>query len=60
MDYRNIYPGDRVVDPIDGEVREVTEVRPYDGVDACVFFTDGGVMGSNEIKRIYTESEVIE
>lgn len=60
MNYKDINPGDRVVDPFDGEIREVIEVRPHDDSNASVFMEDGGVMGSEEITRVYLPGENIE
>lgn len=50
-----INPGDRVVDPLDGDIRVVDYVSGM-----TVFLTDGGAMGADEIERVYLPSEQIE
>ena len=50
-----IHPGDRVIDPLDLEVRTVERVW-----DTTVFLIDGGAMNADEIDRVYLPSERIE
>ena len=48
----DIYTGDRIVDPMDGEIRTV------DYVDGdTVYLSDGGAMGVNECESVMLESE---
>ena len=48
-----VHEGDYVIDPMDFEIRQVQYVRDDD-----VFFTDGGVMGIDEVDEILLESEI--
>ena len=50
-----IQPNDLVIDSLDGEIRRVANVNDHTG---DVFMQDGGVMGANEINRIYTQEEI--
>jgi hypothetical protein len=51
-----VEPGDRVIDPLDGEIREVSYIFLED-----VYMTDGGVMGLSEIthENLFLPGEVI-
>lgn len=49
-----IHPGDRVIDPLDGSIRTVREVR-----FETVLMEDGGGMGASEINRVYSPGESI-
>ena len=49
-------PGDRVRDPMDGEIRTVERVENGESV----YMTDGGVMGIEECGDVYLPSETIQ
>lgn len=49
-----VEPGDRVWDPMDSAWRTVGRV---DAEEKQVFFTDGGVMGTEEVKHVLLPSE---
>lgn len=44
-----IFAGDHVRDPIDGEIRTVSHFGEIDGDQASVFLVDGGVIGIGEL-----------
>ena len=48
-----IYEGDYVVDPWDGEVRQVEEIN-----GDALYMVDGGIMTSYEVNEIKLASEV--
>lgn len=54
MELREIMPGDRVVDPLDGSIRTVREMR-----FGTVLMEDGGGMGESEVHRIYRAGEEV-
>ena len=49
-----IEPGDRVIDPLDGDVRTVDYISGY-----TAYMTDGGCMGTDEIDHVYLPGETI-
>lgn len=51
--FENLEPGDYVRDPLDGEIREVTNI-----VGTTVYLGDGGIMALAECNDILLPSEV--